>query len=245
MHKSGTTLVSQMLHYSGINMGDFDGGTSYDKGNKYERQSCLQLNMDILGTQDYRVLHLTSGPDVLLSLSQRERMQEIIRECESGDSDWGFKDPRCCLTYELWAEELPEHKIIVVYRNPEQIWPRFKWQGKQKYHTNFNRAYEFLKRWHEHNFEIINCLDRTDREVLVLNYHDLMTSYEGFDRLERFVGHKLEDRRRLDLYRSRHSGDLFLNVSDRLLGYQRGRSITGTMARLDKWAKRDPGEIIK
>ncbi len=37
MHKSGTTLVAEMLHKSGINMGDFDESVSYDIGNQYER----------------------------------------------------------------------------------------------------------------------------------------------------------------------------------------------------------------
>lgn len=40
MHKSGTTLVSQILHHSGIPMGDgFDENVTYDGGNKYERES--------------------------------------------------------------------------------------------------------------------------------------------------------------------------------------------------------------
>ena len=56
MHKSGTTLVSQMLHQSGINMGDFDPLVSYDRGNQYERESALQLDMDIMRAKDDQVL---------------------------------------------------------------------------------------------------------------------------------------------------------------------------------------------
>jgi hypothetical protein len=45
MHKSGTTLVSEILHHSGINMGDdIDEHVSYDRGNKYEHESTLGLN---------------------------------------------------------------------------------------------------------------------------------------------------------------------------------------------------------
>ena len=37
MHKSGTTLISQILHHSGVNMGgaEIETSRSYDEGNKY------------------------------------------------------------------------------------------------------------------------------------------------------------------------------------------------------------------
>ena len=48
MHKSGTTLVSQTLHASGINMGDFDSSLTYDTNNKFERHNTQELNRDML-----------------------------------------------------------------------------------------------------------------------------------------------------------------------------------------------------
>jgi len=202
MHKSGTTLISQILHHSGINMGDFDSGASYDMGNKYERQDCLRLNMEILAAIDFEILDLDNDSAVTTTQTQIQQMRDIIENCDNKYPAWGFKDPRCCLTYSLWAQELSEHKIIVVYRSPEQIWPRFRWQGMRKYHTNFHRAYSFLKRWHEHNFSVLNVLEQGGRNTLVLNYQDFMNSDAGFVELEKFVGHDLQDRRRSGLYRS-------------------------------------------
>lgn len=171
MHKSGTTLVSQILHNSGINMGDFDENISYDKGNKYERQSTLRLDMDILGTEDFKVLDLTPGENVSLADDDRRRMRDIIRDCQEKFQDWGFKDPRSALTYNLWAEELPEHKIIAVFRDPAQIWPRYRWNGKRKFHTNFNRAYSYLHRWREHNVNILEFLKTGPMDHIVINYN--------------------------------------------------------------------------
>ena len=151
MHKSGTTLVSQILHHSGIDMGDFDESVSYDRGNKYERASVLALDMDILDAPDDEVLDLGVRGPLQLTDAQRARMREIIADGQSRHADWGFKDPRLTLVYELWAQELPEHRLIAVYRDPAEAWPRFKWRGRRLYHTNFARAAAFLDRWHEHN----------------------------------------------------------------------------------------------
>ena len=48
MHKSGTTLVSQMLHQSGIAMVSDVDDRSYDQGNHFERLSTNMLNKQLL-----------------------------------------------------------------------------------------------------------------------------------------------------------------------------------------------------
>ena len=52
MHKSGTTLLSQVLHHSGIDMGEIPDGVSYDKGNKYEDQESFHINMELIRAPD-------------------------------------------------------------------------------------------------------------------------------------------------------------------------------------------------
>ena len=233
MHKSGTTLVSQILHHSGIDMGEFDEDVSYDRGNKYERQECLRLNMDILGAADFQVLHLDGGGQGQLTGDQRQAMQNIVRACSGSGRDWGFKDPRTCLTYRFWREELPEHRIIGVYRDPRRIWPRFKWMGMRRKHENFHRAYAFLARWQEHNLNVLRIFESTDQDGILLNYHDFMTGNESFARLQKFVERPLEDKRRAELYRSQTEGDLFLTVADRIMTVRSRVSVAGTLSRLD------------
>ena len=233
MHKSGTTLVSQILHHSGIDMGDFDEGVSYDKGNKYERQTALALDMSILGTETYDILDLERPAAPTMDDIQKRRMREIISECQDRHQDWGFKDPRSALIYHLWREELPQHRIIAVYRDPAQVWPRFKWTGKRKYHTNFRRAYTYLKRWREHNFNILGYLGETAMDFIVINYHDLMTTEKEFKRLQKFVDRPLQDRRQPDLYRSKAEKDIFLRMADLFLKVREGQSCREIMQELD------------
>ena len=204
MHKSGTTLVSQILHHSGINMGDdIDTTVSYDRGNKYERKSTLSLDLDILGLKDNRIIDYGAPGALYMNDAQRARMREIIKNCNQTYDDWGFKDPRASLVYPLWASELPEHKVIAVYRSPSEIWPRFRHRRLTHRYRNLVRAWQLMKRWCEHNSNILSYLRNTDMEFMVINYRDLMSDDAEFERLQEFVGIKLTDWRNKKLYRGR------------------------------------------
>ena len=204
MHKSGTTLASQILHHSGVNMGDnIDAHISYDGGNKYERASTLALDMEILGVKDFIATDLVAPDTLEMTKAQHTRMQEIIQNCNKAYDNWGFKDPRACLVYPLWASELPEHKIIAIYRSPDEIWLRYRYNGWRYFYTNPLRAWKLINRWVEHNINILNYLQSTEMDSLVLSYRELVTAQAEFDRLQKFVGFELEDRRRANLYRNR------------------------------------------
>jgi len=206
MHKSGTSLVSQILHHSGINMGErIDPDVPYDDGNKYERQSALALNVEILGLGSVRVRSLNAQvPSVPRPTDhQRARMREIVQVCSEAHMDWGFKDPRTCLTYHLWACELPEHKIIAIYRPLGEIWPRFREGRFSHAYRNPSKAWTVTKAWCRYNSSVLDHLQTTTMDFLVLSYRDLVTSDTEFKRLGAFVGRDLSDQRRPALYRSR------------------------------------------
>ena len=239
MHKSGTTLVSQILHSSGINMGAFDPAIHYDHGNKYERADSLALDMDILGTESHDVLDLSIDDDYELSPSQQDQMQSLIRNCEADHDDWGMKDPRMCLTYRLWNENLPPHKLIVVYREPAQVWPRFKWWGKRGLVTNFRRAYAYLRLWIDHNRSILNAIRDSSCPRIVLSYHDLMTDDAEFERLRTFVGHDLVDSRKPELYRSTSQPDFYLRLARWVLEKRTGLRASETLVELQDLRARE------
>jgi len=240
MHKSGTTLLSQILHHSGINMGDeFDDGVSYDRGNKYERQSSLALNMDILHVNSDNIIDLPAPADLTITDEQRRRMREIIAENTARYSDWGFKDPRTSLTYPLWAAELPPHKLIVIYREPAEIWPRFRYNGWRLFYTNPWRAWKFINRWCEHNINVLSYLRHTQMDYLVFNYRRLMTLDSEFARLEAFVGRPLVDKRRKDLYRIRSDSNWLLNVTSDYVRWRRGVHPEAIKAELDALGTRN------
>lgn len=237
MHKSGTTLVSQILHHSGINMGEHDETISYDRGNKYERESCLALNMDILHLETFLVIDNAAPENLSMTPEQRIRMRQIIRQCQESYDHWGFKDPRTCLTYPLWATELPTHKLIVIYRTPSEIWPRFRYNGWLYAHTNPLIAWKYINRWCEHNSRIVTYLQQTSQEYLVLNYGELMHTQTEFNRLENFVGLTLTDQRKPQLYRSQAKNYPLLNIASWFVQRKTGCYPQKIMAQLEAWRR--------
>jgi hypothetical protein len=225
MHKSGTTLVSQILHYSGINMGeDFDRAASYEQaGNtyKYERTATLALNKEILGLTDGRFIHLNAPNNVTMTENQRDQMRAIIRQGNMAHLHWGFKDPRTALVYPLWASELPVHKLIVVYRPPAELWRRFRYTS---YHALQNPyvAWQLMKRWYEHNSRILTYIKNTELEFLVLSYPELMATDIEFNRLQEFVGLPLKDQRKPTLYHGNSKMHPLMKIAAWLVTKQTG-----------------------
>jgi hypothetical protein len=235
MHKSGTTLISQILHNSGINMvEDPDSGVSYDQGNKFERLKVLSLNMDVLRVTDHEILSLPKPKSMTLQDQQRNLMQEIIEECNSRYSSWGFKEPRTTLTYPLWKDELPTHRIVGAYRSPEEVWPRFRWQGWRRRYVNPYRAWQFVSRWLEHNQSLVKYLRDTTMDFILIDYRRLMSSNDELQRLEQFVGCKLQDMRRNALYREREpNSDFLLTAASKLAKLTLGQTVKEVMSDLE------------
>lgn len=238
MHKSGTTLISQILNSSGIDMGEFDPNVHYDRGNKYERAESLALDMDILGMGTYDVLNLPFSRPTTITEDQRARMRGIAADCQAKHADWGMKDPRMCLTYHLWAKELPPHRLIVVYRDPAHIWPRYRWQGIRGLISNPQRAYTYQKLWIEHNRGVIDALEAGSAESIILHYHDLMTEDREFERLKEFAGRELTDLRKPEMYRSRSDADTLLKLSGWWLKQQTGQTTSSLYEKLGELRSR-------
>jgi len=197
MSKSGTSLLSRILHHSGINMGDEDDiqdsiGSEYDK---FERSLVLKLNQQILKSTGLHHLDIKAPDTLKLSDHQRNRMRKLIQNCQKRYNNWGFKEPRTCMTYPLWASELPEHKIIAIYRSPHELAMR------PRAHIFPHIAWKLVNRWYENNSSILNHLQDTKMDYLVINYRKLMTDNAEFEKLCNFVGIELSDQRRKSLDR--------------------------------------------
>lgn len=235
MHKSGTTLASQILHHSGINMGEeIDPQVGYGQGNKYERESTWRLNEEILACNGKPSIDIPAPGRLTMSPDQRRKMRAIIQDLNRRYTDWGFKDPRTCLTYPLWAEELGEHRLVVISRPPGELFLRYRPRRAYRRYQDLPVAIKVLNRWIEHNSLIAGYLEQTPMEYIVLDYRRLMAEQSEFDRLQAFVGHELVDRRRKDLYRHRPGRDpLALKLATWLVERQTGQSPAQIAARLD------------
>ncbi len=235
MHKSGTTLVARILHHSGINMIAQDSDISYDHGNQYERRSTLDMNVALLKHQSYYGITFAPTPaDITPTTTQVEQMQAIVNQCQQNYSDWGFKDPRSCLTYPVWTPYLPPHTLILVYRDLREIWPRFRYNGWRLAHTNFERAWRFVYSWCEYNGKAMQAIKQTSYPFVVLSYRHLMGSEAELARLQALVDRPLNDQRQKSLYRNQPQNDWRLRLAMWIVKRRTGYDALALMDELDQ-----------
>jgi hypothetical protein len=126
MHRSATSMISRALHLSQeVWMGDdlYLGGESNPRGH-FELIPVINLNNEILneagGSWDNPPM-----PSSIRELKGKfdNRMKKIILDLEktAGKGSIGIKDPRMCLTIELWEPFFKNPHYIVTYRSTSQI----------------------------------------------------------------------------------------------------------------------------
>lgn len=215
MHKSGTTLIAEMLHRSGIDMMDsVDPSRGYDDGNKWERESTKSINHQLLGTAGAFSLRVSRHRPLRPSAELQAQMGALVMGLSAKHANWGFKDPRTCLTYDLWAKYLPAHRLIVIYRLPEEGWSHY-WGRAETFDRASTTFRKFLPCWAEYNGAVLRVLQQTTAPAIVLHYTQLMADEAEFRRLEAFVGQRLVDVRQPGLSRS---------VAERSLAFRLAKS---------------------
>ena len=117
MARSGTTLISEMLHQAGTSMFAEGMNPEYDGGNKYERVSCQDINLEILGVKSVPAIStIWEKPLRDISDSSLEALN-----AEVGSEPWGFKDPRTTITYAAWRKVFPKGPTIYTYRHHGEV----------------------------------------------------------------------------------------------------------------------------
>jgi len=211
MHKSGTTLVSQMLHKSGVSMGEeFDEGISYDEGNQWERRESFLINLDIVRCSEaaYYSLDQYTGADPPIADALRDRMQRLIEAAEARGGDWGFKDPLTCLTYPIWRTVLPAHRLIGVYRGPHEVMRHYRVRDFDPLH-----ARRVLRAWTAYNAGVVDALEHAALPGLLLRYEALMREERELERFASFLARPLVDTRRPSEHRAKRGHPLFVPVA--------------------------------
>lgn len=205
MHKSGTSLVAEMLHHSGVDMGDFDLVFDYDDGNKFERKEFREINDALLGSpgvqsQDVRpVRRLRDDGE-----SRGRALEEIRKLREKHGDHWGFKDPRTCFTLEFWDRVLPGPGYVFIFRDPREVAQHYYKRFKSTEATvRKEMVLAAMESWYLSNKACLEFLGKTGRPFAVFRYRDLLEKKGEMDRLALLVGRPLQDRRKPELHRSR------------------------------------------
>lgn len=127
MHRSGTSLLVQMLHRSGLYLGDQDrlfGPNAENPEGYWEHTGFHRLNEAVLtelgGGWDEPPVVPERWEDVPRLAAHAADARQLLDEF-SGREPWGWKDPRTSLTLSLWLELIPDLRVIVCVRNPLEV----------------------------------------------------------------------------------------------------------------------------
>ncbi len=143
---------------------------------KYERLDTLLFNIDILNESTIKkreVRYLSNVPKKLSNI-QVKKFLNIISNCNSKYGNWGFKDPRTSLTYDLIKPYLPEHKLICAFRQPQEVEIHYA-------SRNPINKIRFIKMWLIYNLSIIKAAISVEPEdVIFINYNKFMNDAGEF-----------------------------------------------------------------
>lgn len=124
MHRSGTSLLSNILHMLGVDMADeTDQVSAKNAGGFWERPALVAIHDEILeaiGRPIGRPSHLLPFPAGWWRQKKvqalKPRLIAYVREelAKSGNL-WGFKDPRTCRLLPLWWEVFRELDLQPLY----------------------------------------------------------------------------------------------------------------------------------
>ena len=170
MHRSGTSLLANILHELGVDM--VDGPTHHSIKNEagfWERMDIVALHDEILsliGAPVGSPRHAVSLPDgwwrdpAIAPL--RKRLKDLAAETLARtEGPWGFKDPRTCRLLPMWKEILKElsltPRFIWAVRHPAES--SHSMSDKNPVHRPLTPAESELD-WLAYNYDILKFAGR-------------------------------------------------------------------------------------
>ena len=245
MHKSGTSLIAELLHRSGIPMVEAESDADYQAGNKWERTSTLTFDKDLLEARGVDSLSITPpDPASLLREVHLERARLLVARIAEetttnarATGDWGFKDPRACLTWPVWRRVLTAPRIVAVYRHPSAVVRHFQQHAARLHRTGplwrLRVEWLALRRWREHNERVLDAIEVSDGPSILLSYERLMRGDEELAPLRRFLGCELADPRKREKRDAASASSLRAQVGARAAQLTGAGSAPATFARLE------------
>jgi len=153
MHRSGTSMVSSMLHTMGVSMGTkFIEADEHNVLGYWEDRKPLEINKDILYSVKGNWKKMVTKREIEpLYDAYGTRMKNFVSDREGKTGSmllWGFKDPRTCMTIWLWHKVLVAPRYIIVHRRQEdtiksllKAHGRWDWSALIQHYTQHIKAF--------------------------------------------------------------------------------------------------------
>lgn len=177
MHRSATSLTTEIFSEIGLYLGNKEDMLDADQGNKdgyFENKKIVQLNDDILLENNMVWCCIKQKPLDLVTQKSSD-IGDILKELyyKSNNKDIVIKDPRFCLTEQFWKNEIIDlgmkPKAVIVVRHPFEVAQSLV----QRDNMDFDYA---LKIWFYYNCCILNIgISYPVKDILFLNHQDFFS----------------------------------------------------------------------
>lgn len=187
MHRSGTSLVSRVLNLLGVHLGPeqhlMKANVDNPKG-YWEHQLITNLNDEILvrlgGSWHEPPIFLQGWQHGTVLSDIRQRARRLIQDDFAAAQNWGWKDPRTCLTLPFWQTLVSSPKYILCLRNPIDV-------AQSLQRRNGFPFEKSMRLWLAH---VNAALEQTAvQERMIIFYEDLILDWRTeLKRLAQFLG---------------------------------------------------------
>lgn len=180
-HRSGTSVLTQVLHAAGLFVGDelLGAGPTNPYGH-FEDRAVLRLHRAILERHGDDWQWDAPAP-FFVDRQHWRRMRGLVVRRELEHAAWGFKDPRVSLFLGHWKHVNPDAKVVVVYRDPGECVRSmesrsarslFEEAGDPRRHGRFFTEPDHgLRVWDTYNRAVLAFVHAFPDDCLVLPFH--------------------------------------------------------------------------
>src|SRR6266511_2167538 len=184
-HRSGTSMVTRLLHGCGLYLGPKDALMPPQADNPdgfWEHLGFVALNDELLealgGAWDLPPKANENLSDERLD-PLRMKARLLIEGFHSAQI-WGWKDPRNSLTLPFWEELLPGLKTLIIVRNPLEV----AYSMRKRNGTSYAFG---LRLWEIYNRRLIQAGGKRDR---LFTHYDLFfeNAEKELHRIANFIG---------------------------------------------------------
>ena len=127
MHRSGTSMITQLLQRSGLDLGaaeDIMPPNASNPQGHFENSRFVAINDALLrhfgGSWDHPPV-LKKWWETDPALKDQVKEARKLLQAFSGKSHWGWKDPRTTLLLPFWNQLLPRPRFVICLRNPLEV----------------------------------------------------------------------------------------------------------------------------
>jgi hypothetical protein len=200
MHRSGTSMVTRLLHRCGLYLGQSDDllHAESDRLNAHhlndnphgywENIHFIDFNDDLLAVLGGDYLH---PPPLEIGWESDQRLKPFLHRARGllstldQQAHWGWKDPRNMLTAAFWQQVQPDLKLVFCIRDPSEVL-------RSILGRNFSTMTESVEWWLRYHETLLMTLDHSPYLVT----HHQSYFYDPVAELQRvleFCGLPIED----------------------------------------------------